>query len=158
MLSREEKKKDKEKMDSNVIVYVYDLQAVMPIRKGEILAFYDKSKLNIYNFTIYDLKTNDCECYVWEEANGHRGVNELGTCLLKYFEEIAAKNAEFIFYSDNCAGQNKNKYILTEYLYTISHYKIKSIVHKYLIKGHSQNVGDSVHSLIERQVQTLIHF
>lgn len=30
---------------------------------------------------------------------------------------------------------------------------IKSITHKFLIKGHTQNEGDSVHSQIERQVK-----
>lgn len=40
------------------------------------------------------------------------------------------------------------------YLYAVSQLKnIRSISHKYLITGHSQNEGDSVHSVIERQVQ-----
>ena len=30
------------------------------------------------------------------------------------------------------------------------------ITHKYFIKGHSQNEGDSCHSLIERQVKRLL--
>lgn len=39
------------------------------------------------------------------------------------------------------------------YLYAVSHLNINSIIHKYLIKGHTQNEGDSAHSLIERQVK-----
>lgn len=30
---------------------------------------------------------------------------------------------------------------------------IKSITHKYLIKGHTQNKGDSAHSQIEREIK-----
>lgn len=60
---------------------------------------------------------------------------------------------DFIFYSDNCSGQQKNKFMIALYLYADSHLKVKSITHKYLIKGHTQNEGDSAHSLIERQVK-----
>lgn len=106
------------------------------------------------NFTIYDLQTNNCECYVWDESHGHRGVNELGTCVLKYLQKKASTpDSEVIFYSDNCTGQQKNKFMLALYLYAVRCLGIKSISHKFLIKGHTQNEGDSAHSLIERQVK-----
>ncbi|EZA58416.1 hypothetical protein X777_01373 [Ooceraea biroi] len=155
-LSRAEKKADKEKSD--VVVAVYDLQAVMQLPKGNVSVFYYKSKLNVFNFTIYDLKTNTCDCFVWDEANGHRGVNELGTCILQYLRKISISkhDVEIIFYSDNCAGQQKNKFMIALYLYAIRYLGIKSITHKFLIKGHTQNEGDSAHSLIERQVKRLL--
>lgn len=68
--------------------------------------------------------------------------------------KISEKNDDVnvIFYSDYCPGQNKNKFIVALYMYTVRQLKnIKSITHKYLIKGHTQNEGDSIHSLIERQ-------
>lgn len=150
-LSRTEKQLDKEK--SNLILAVYDLQAVMPLPKGDVSTFYYRSKLNVLNFTIYDMQKNIADCYVWDESNGHRGVNELGTCIWKYLEMKSDKNeGDVIFYSDNCPGQNKNKFILALYLHAVRQFKnIKTITHKYLIKGHTQNEGDSVHSLIERQ-------
>lgn len=153
-LSRHEKKRDKELDKINEIVAVYDLQAVMQIPKGDVSVFYYKSKLNVLNFTIYDLKTNECECYVWDESNANRGVNELGTCVLKYLEKKASMpDSEVVFYSDNCVGQQKNKFMLALYLYAVRYLGLKSITHKYLIKGHTQNEGDSAHSLIERQVK-----
>lgn len=61
---------------------------------------------------------------------------------------------DVIFYSDNCAGQQKNKFMLAVYSYCLQKFNnIRSITHKYLIKGHTQNEGDSAHSLIERQVK-----
>ena len=39
------------------------------------------------------------------------------------------------------------------YFYAVRFFGIKSITHKYLIKGHTQNEGDSAYSLIERQVK-----
>lgn len=35
-----------------------------------------KSKVNVFNFTIYDIKTNQCQCFVCDEANPFN-VNEL---------------------------------------------------------------------------------
>ena len=64
-------------------------------------------------------------------------------------------NIEIIFYSDNCAGQQKNKFMLALYLYVITNFPVESIMHKFLIKGHTQNEGDSAHSLIERRVKRL---
>lgn len=155
-LSRIEKQRDKE--DANAVVAVYDLQAVVQLPKGDVSVFYYKSKLNALNFTVYDLQSNKCDCFVWDESQGHRGVNELGTCVLKYLREINQNNSnanrEVIFYSDNCAGQQKNKFMVALYLYAVRKFEnIKSITHKYLIKGHTQNEGDSAHSLIERQMK-----
>ncbi|CAH0724528.1 unnamed protein product, partial [Brenthis ino] len=56
-LSRNEKSKDIEtcnEANSNTLVFIYDLQAVMPKPIGESSAFYYKSKLNCLNFTISD--------------------------------------------------------------------------------------------------------
>lgn len=59
-----------------------------------------------------------------------------------------------IFYSDNCCGQQKNGFMLSMYLYAVEKYSyINTITHKFLVKGHSQNEGDCVHSVIERTVK-----
>lgn len=64
------------------------------------------------------------------------------------------KDIHVTFYSDNCCGQNKNKFITSLYSYAVYKFEnIHSITHKYLIKGHTQNEGDSVHSLIEKEIQ-----
>lgn len=111
-LSRIEKEKDKK--DDNIVVAVYDLQAVFQCPKGEISVFYYKSKLNVLNLTIYDLKTNQVESYVWDESQAHRGVNEIATCVFKYLKQISDgdKPVDVVFYSDNCAGQQKNKFMM----------------------------------------------
>ncbi len=158
VLSREEKKQDK--TEGNAIVAVYDLQAVLQLPQGDVSTFYYKSKFNVLNFTIYDIKTNECDCFLWDETNGNRGVNEIGSCILSYIKELCDKNQgedniEIIFYSDNCAGQQKNKFMLALYLYVVTNLPVKSITHKYLIKGHTQNEGDSAHSLIEKQIRRL---
>lgn len=39
------------------------------------------------------------------------------------------------------------------YLYAVQTLKIKSITHKFLIKGHTQNEGDNVHSVVQKSVK-----
>lgn len=54
-LSRMEKTRDKERIDkeeANLVLAVYDLQAVMPCPSGKCSSFFYKSRLNYYNFTI----------------------------------------------------------------------------------------------------------
>ncbi|KAL0833092.1 hypothetical protein ABMA28_001202 [Loxostege sticticalis] len=153
-LSRSEKEQDK--ANKNIFVAVYDLQAVFQCPKGDVSVFYYKSKLNVLNLTIYDLKNNSVESYVWDESNANRGVNEIGTCVYQYLKKISAtaEDLDVVFYSDNCAGQQKNKFMISMYLYAVKTLpNLNSITHKYLIKGHTQNEGDSAHSQIEREVK-----
>lgn len=52
-LSRAEKDKDKERAkNKEVTLAVYDLQAVLPVPTGQTSAFFYKSRLNCYNFTV----------------------------------------------------------------------------------------------------------
>lgn len=155
-LSRVEKDRDKQNPERNVKVLVYDLEKVLPCPIGHANSFYYVSKLNVFNFTIFDVKDTKGTCYLWHEGEGLRGPNEIGTCVFKYLkylsEKYDAENLDIIFYSDNCSGQNKNKFILALYIYAVNTLKIKSITHKFFIKGHTQNEGDSVHARIESEI------
>ncbi|XP_073999030.1 uncharacterized protein [Rhodnius prolixus] len=161
-LSRLEKQSDKEKISKNHVMACFDLQAVMPCPKGDTSSFYYKTKLNVLNFTVYEINQNNkgdqCYCYIWDETQGHRGANEIGSCLLNYIEErsksVPEEDIDFVLYSDNCVGQQKNRFILSMYIYALLKYpNVKSITHKFLIVGHTQNEGDNAHSLIERQIK-----
>lgn len=160
VLSRIEKEEDKNKAkesEGKIIVATYDLQAVLPAPRGDISTFYYKSKINSYNLTINELQSDYVECFFWHEGQGNRGAIEIGSCVMKYLEEKANTknddNLEIVLYSDNCCGQQKNKFIMGMYLYAVQKFKIKSITHKFLIRGHTQNEGDNVHSVIEKSVK-----
>ncbi|XP_075986434.1 uncharacterized protein LOC142983446 [Anticarsia gemmatalis] len=155
--SREEKTNDKKAVDENHIVACYDLQAMLQVPKGDVSGFYYKSRLNCLNFTITELKTDLTECYFWNEVEGQKGANEIGSCVFRYLREKSVSSSEklhIIFYSDNCCGQQKNQFIFSMYIYAVKNLpNIQSITHKFLIKGHTQNEGDSVHSTIEKQIK-----
>lgn len=153
--SREEKLKDKELISDNLVVACYDLQAVMTIPKGETSTFYYKSKINCLNFTICELGVDHTECYFWDESDGNRGANEIGTCVLRFLQKKSFNrdsDMDVIFYSDNCCGQQKNQFIIAMYIYAVKNLNIKSITHKFLIRGHTQNEGDAAHSIIEKEI------
>lgn len=158
-MSRQEKEKDKNNTNDACIVAVYDLQGTLPCPRGDVSNFYYVSKINTLNFTIYDLKTKNADCFVWHEGEGNRGVNEIGSCVFEYLRNLGLKAREgerldVIFYSDNCCGQQKNHFLIAMYLYAVNTFEfLNSITHKFMIKGHTQNEGDSVHSVIERRIK-----
>lgn len=151
-LCRQEKKADIEscKNDDSTIVCCFDMQAVLQTPSGNDSLFFYKRRLNVYNCTVYDIVTKQAHCYLWNESLGGKGCDEVGTCILKFLENHAV-GKHVKFYTDNCAAQNKNKYLMSLYYYAMKKLNVKSITHKYLIVGHTQNEGDSVHSTIERE-------
>ena len=50
---------------------------------------------------------------------------------------------------DNCGGQNKNKTMAATFHHIVRSLKVDVITHYFLEKGHTQNEGDSVHSVVE---------
>lgn len=156
-LSRQEKKKDTEETDENVLVCCFDLQAVLTTPCGEVNSFFYKRRLATYNFTVFDVKQKLGLCFLWHEGLAKRGANEIGSCLYHYLSSEDCKSENIIFYSDNCVGQNKNKFVFALYLFCVLNIdKIKSITHKFLVIGHTQNEGDSVHACIEKEKNRIL--
>ncbi|KAK4885146.1 hypothetical protein RN001_001417 [Aquatica leii] len=132
-----------------------NLQSVLPTPCGDVNFFYYKRKLATYNFTIFDVKNKEGHCYLWHEGIAKRGANEIYSCVYKFISKN--ENENLVFYSDNCVGQNKNKFVFGMYLYCIKKIEnIKSITHKFLIVGHTQNEGDSMHASIEREKKRVL--
>lgn len=128
-LARTEKENDKNRTDGPIVA-VYDLQAVLQLPKGQISLFFYKSRINCFNFTISDLRAKDVLCYFWDETEGKRAAIEIGSYVLNYMkskiEENPNKEIDVIFYSDNCGGQRKNKFLLSAYAYAVNKMPVKS--------------------------------
>ncbi|GFW08052.1 uncharacterized protein TNCV_2978201 [Trichonephila clavipes] len=157
-LSRLEKE-NKKSTDSTVVA-VYDLQAVLSCPQGKASSYYYISKLAVYNLTIAELKGGKTvNCYTWDEIQGKRDAIEIGSCVLKYLQYLndkADRPIDVVLYRDNCCGQQKNNFMMSIYKYTVTTLKnIKSVTHKFLVKGHIQNEGDAAHSTIEKVKRAL---
>ncbi|KAL0830185.1 hypothetical protein ABMA28_003642 [Loxostege sticticalis] len=124
----------------SIVTAVFDFQKVLTCPHGEISILYYKRKLSAFNFTVFNLGQKKAVCYIWDKTVAKRGANEVGSCLLDYIKEKCTEGTkEFRFWSDNCASQNRNRFVF-----------FVSITHRFLEKGHTQNEGDSVHALIDR--------
>lgn len=135
---------------SNVITATFDMQKILSCPFGNVSIFYYKRKLNLYNFTVYDVAQKSGYCYMWTEVFGKKGANEISSGLNLFIRtkiDEGAKN--FRFWSDNCSGQNRNRIVFAFYQHELEKLDIESITHRFLEVGHTQNEGDSVHSVIE---------
>lgn len=63
-------------------------------------------KLAVYNLTVYNLGSQDVECYMWDETEGKRGSIKISTCIHTYI--MAHHNIKHVkMMSDGCGGQKK---------------------------------------------------
>ena len=136
--------------NSELAVCCFDLEEVLISPHSFESCLYYKRRLSTFNFTVYDLGTRDGHCFVWNEAMASRGACEISSCLLSYLQELSERGKKkVIMYSDNCTGQNKNRYIITMLWYALQKFGMQSITHKFLEKGHTFSEGDSMHSAVE---------
>lgn len=130
----------------------FDLQAILTLPYCEDSQLYYSRKLSVYNFTIHD-STNTGICNVWDEMNGSKGANEIGTCLLQYFRTLEPSIKIVTLYCDTCGGQNRNQFIVGALLLAVNaddYGNMETIDLKYMESGHSMLECDSMHSTIER--------
>ena len=141
--------------DESVVCCSFDLQAVLATpRSDSVLLFYAR-KYATYNFTVYESVSRRGNCYVWGEADGHRGSKEIATCLHKYIISVdtreGSKIKHVVMYCDCCAGQNINRIVLAMLKYTLTITdNITDITLKFLLPGHTYMPADSMHATIER--------
>lgn len=137
--------------DETVAVASFDMEKTHPLPQCRAGDVYYSRKLNVNNFTIKEVRTAQGYCYVWDESIAKRGANEMASFIHKFLEQRSQDGVKtFHFWSDNCAAQNKNRYLFGMYMAAAAKFDIK-IVHRYLMKGHTSNDADGMHSLIERK-------
>ena len=151
--ARQEKANDK---DSDNEVFAMDLQSVLLCPKSNVSSLYYKTKLIVHNFTIYDIKRQEGECFLWNETEGKVTANEFASIIVKFLRRKIEANGDtkkdYIIYSDGCAAQNRNC-VLANALFNLAIEKGVTIIQKYLQKGHTQMEADSMHSTIERIIR-----
>jgi len=152
--AREEKIKDKEraKHQKDFHVSTFDLEAVLSTPCSLVGELYYKRKLSCYNLSFYSLSDQKGTCYLWDETQGGRGCNEVGSCVLKQIDSIVKQHnaKEITFYSDTCGGQNRNQFMASGLLYAIKeHRQLQKLNQKFFEPGHSQMESDSIHSAVE---------
>ncbi|GFO42349.1 hypothetical protein PoB_006885400 [Plakobranchus ocellatus] len=138
--AQEEKRRDKaDAADSDgPMVLCMDVQRVLLAPYLQASALYYKTKLQVHNFTVYNLHTRDVRCYVWNEMEGGMTANEFASCLIDFLNRQTFKKC--IIYSDGCTYQNRNAILATALRHFCTTNK-KVVEQKFLEKGHTQIVS-----------------
>lgn len=130
----------------------FDLEQALPTPKLSCGPAFYKRKLYTYNLAVHNCGGNKANMMIWPETVGGRGADEIGSCLLKYFQQpIPSRN--LAVFSDNCGGQNKNLKIMALWQYLIVTDKFDEIVHYFPVSGHTMLPCDRDFGDIERSVR-----
>lgn len=123
--------------------------------KSNASALYYRRKLSVHNLCMYDLKSHDGFCYLWNESEGELTSNEFASILSHFIESqlpLCNNATKIIIFSDGCNYQNRSALLSNALLHLAVKYNI-IIESKYLEKGHTQMECDSMHANIERQLR-----
>ncbi|KAF4517660.1 hypothetical protein B566_EDAN002892 [Ephemera danica] len=153
--ARLEKENDKKAASANVLHLIADVQKILLLPLIKNNNQYYKTKLQMRNYTIYNLHNKKVRCKIWVETEAGCSANVFASMLSSFIEECLQENpkiTEIIIWTDNCCHQNKNVLLSNVLLYLAMKYNIV-ITQKYFVIGHSQNEADSAHSCIERCVK-----
>ncbi|XP_046806660.1 uncharacterized protein LOC124419864 [Lucilia cuprina] len=149
-----EKTLDKIKSQNKLChVFTMDTQAVKLCPDINASAVYYKQRLQVHNFTIYNIGNHQCSNYWWSEIHGDLSASSFVTCIINHLEVYCLSDMlPIILYSDGCGYQNRN-HILANALSNFSIRHNKVIEQKYLEKGHTQMECDSAHAKIEKKLK-----
>ncbi|GFR78138.1 hypothetical protein ElyMa_005842400 [Elysia marginata] len=93
---------------------------------------------------------------MWPDSEGRRRSNEVATCLLKYIEIQSHQGVRDItMFSDICAGQNRKQFVAFALNFARTHFKLETVTHTFLEKGHTETENDLVHATIERKSRNI---
>lgn len=129
----------------------FDLQQALPTPLLRTSVIFYLRQLWTYNLGVHNMSDDRAYMYLWSENVAGRGADEIISCLMKQVEKIPDTVKNVIFYSDSCAGQNKNFAMVTFWLQIIHSGRFESIEHKFLLPGHTYLPCDRDFGLIEKQ-------
>lgn len=152
--ARSEKEADKLKgIDGKFHVFTQDVQAVKLVPCVNASATYYKTKLQVHNFTMYNIGTHDVVCYWFDETTSNLDASSFASCIVDNLKTALEKDVKpVILWSDGACYQNRNS-VLSNALLHLAKEKSVCIEQKYLTKGHTQMECDSVHSSIETKLK-----
>jgi hypothetical protein len=150
---------NRSQVDSSYVVMCGDLQKVLftpTLTHSEI--FY-RRQLSTYNFCMYMGGDDSARMALWNETEGARGVDEMGSCILLAVEEMfqplpPGQLRHFVFWSDRCRGQVNNYHLLALFKFLIARGYFTSIEQKFLHTGHSYMPCDRLFAMIEKKKKT----
>lgn len=152
--AKEEKDFDKKAaLEGRRHVFTMDKQAVKLSPDINASAIYFKTRLQVHNFTVYNLASHHCTNYWWDKTEGDLSASSFASCVIRYLQmHCLSDTLPIILFSDGCGGQSRN-YFLSNALSNFAVKNNKIIEQKWLEKGHTQMECDSAHAKIEKKIK-----
>jgi len=123
------------------ICIAFDMEKTLPLPKLTVGDAFYLRQLWLYNLGVHVIsnKVDEPHFHIWTENEGHRGVNEVCSSLLAFFNgtKIGDEDSKLVAWSDSCGGQNKNHMMICFWQYMIYCKRFRSIDHKFPEPGHS---------------------
>lgn len=69
-------------------VWTMGLQAVLLCPKSQASCLYDKTKLQVHKFTLFDLHSKEGHCYTWDESEGDLSSDVFAHLQYRRFETV----------------------------------------------------------------------
>ena len=139
------------KGNRSLLAFTFDMQATKPLPKLNTSIVFYKRQLWIYNLGIHSLHDSQGHMFMWCENEGKRGSREVCSSILAYLKSTDLSCIKTIrTFSDCCGGQNRNKTILSFFMWVCDHYSINEWEHIYMESGHSYLPNDRDFGFIEK--------
>ena len=135
---REEKNKDKLTTNENCLLVVFDLENEITLPKADVVSFFYKRKLTLYNLTAM-ISSKQGYCAIWTKCMSGQAGNDIASAFMQILNKVAADYTnvtELICWSDSYIPQNKNSRISQDILeYLSNQSKINVVTMKYSLVG-----------------------
>lgn len=132
------------KTDPEVETLTYDMMKILLMPRLTTSIVYYLRQMNFYNFGIHIGSSGKGRFNTWLENEASRGTQEVGSCLRKYIQDIAATVKTLILWSDSCGGQNRSIKLVLMLIHVLQHHPtLESISLRYRLSGHSFLPNDS---------------
>jgi len=145
----------------------FDMMQNQPLPKLSVTETFYSRQVWLYNLTFVINSENNqskenCFMYTWLETESGRGPNEIGSALTHFLNILENRYKNRInpptilnLYSDSCAGQNKNQFIMATLLNYVNCKEtiFQKINHIFPVRGHSYMPPDRVFGRIEKELR-----
>ena len=145
---------DLSKADKKIHSAAFDFQKILLTPQGNASSFYYHQRLRNYNFTVTSLGDMKRKCYLCNETNGAKGSCEVASAIFAYLQDLRKSGVKKVnLFCDGCVGQNANRIVFVMLSYALNVLGFSEICLNFLVTGHSQNLNDNTHALVERNLK-----
>jgi hypothetical protein len=116
--------------------------------------YYTPKTINLFGIVDCNSEKDILYAYAYGEDHGGKGGNNVASLLMKHLEDRGfldgRKRKTLNIVMDNCAGQNKNNYVLRLAAYLVEKRYFEEVHFVFLVVGHTKNVADRLFNILKK--------